>query len=169
MGVGGCEMKTIGYTCRSVVLTVFGPGFNSRRLHHTTTAVRLTSSRTAVLFSEKPIDCQALLLQDLAPGWTQGERGIDQSDVGIGLGEIAKLEASMREKMFREEPDAIGGYHHLRHDLLSLGQAAEFHQRLDDPERANDEGGLRGAEIVWSQIAIEESYSLPTIIRHEFP
>ena len=36
MGVGGCEMKTIGYTCRSVVLTVFGPGFNSRRLHHAT-------------------------------------------------------------------------------------------------------------------------------------
>ena len=32
MGVGGCEMKTIGYTCRSVALTVFGPGFNSRRL-----------------------------------------------------------------------------------------------------------------------------------------
>jgi hypothetical protein len=38
MGVGGCEIKTIGYTCRSVVLTVFGPGFNSRRLHQTTTA-----------------------------------------------------------------------------------------------------------------------------------
>ena len=34
MGVGGCEIKTIGYTCRSVVRTVFGPGFNSRRLHH---------------------------------------------------------------------------------------------------------------------------------------
>ena len=60
MGVGGCEIKTIGYTCRSVVRKVFGPGFNSRRLHQTTTAVRLTSSRTAVLFSEKPIDCQVL-------------------------------------------------------------------------------------------------------------
>ena len=35
MGVGGCETKTIGYTCRSVVLKVFGPGFNSRRLHQT--------------------------------------------------------------------------------------------------------------------------------------
>ena len=100
MGVGGCEIKTIGYTCRSVVRTVFGPGFNSRRLHQTTTAVRLTSSRTAVLFSEKPIDCQALLLQHLAPGWTQGEHGIDQSDVGVGLWEVAELEASMREKMF---------------------------------------------------------------------
>jgi len=33
MGVGGCETKTIGYTCRSVALKVFGPGFNSRRLH----------------------------------------------------------------------------------------------------------------------------------------
>jgi len=33
MGVGGCEIKTIGYTCRSVALKVFGPGFNSRRLH----------------------------------------------------------------------------------------------------------------------------------------
>src|SRR6478736_4924810 len=38
MGVGGCEMKTIGYTCRSVVLKVFGPGFNSRRLHQTSLA-----------------------------------------------------------------------------------------------------------------------------------
>ena len=100
MGVGGCEIKTIGYTCRSVALTVFGPGFNSRRLHQTTTAVRLTSSRTAVLFSEEAIDCRALFLQHLAPGWTQGERGIDQSDVGVGLGEVAELEASMREKMF---------------------------------------------------------------------
>ena len=36
MGVGGCEIKTIGYTCRSVVLKVFGPGFNSRRLHQST-------------------------------------------------------------------------------------------------------------------------------------
>ena len=100
MGVGGCEIKTIGYTCRSVVLTVFGPGFNSRRLHQSTTAVRLTSSRAAVLFSGKAIDCRALFLQHLAPGWTQGERGIDQSDVGIGLGEVTELEASMREKMF---------------------------------------------------------------------
>ena len=33
MGVGGREMKTIGYTCRSVALKIFGPGFNSRRLH----------------------------------------------------------------------------------------------------------------------------------------
>lgn len=36
MGVGGCETKTIGYTCRHGALTVFGPGFNSRRLHQTT-------------------------------------------------------------------------------------------------------------------------------------
>ena len=39
MGVGGCEIKTIGYTCRSVVLKVFGPGFNSRRLHQTSLAL----------------------------------------------------------------------------------------------------------------------------------
>lgn len=36
MGVGGCETKTIGYTCRHGALTVFGPGFNSRRLHQAT-------------------------------------------------------------------------------------------------------------------------------------
>src|SRR6185436_9193566 len=36
MGVGGREIKTIGYTCRSVALKVFGPGFNSRRLHQPT-------------------------------------------------------------------------------------------------------------------------------------
>jgi len=36
MGVGGGEIKTIGYTCRRSALTVFGPGFNSRRLHHST-------------------------------------------------------------------------------------------------------------------------------------
>ena len=39
MGVGGCEIKTIGYTCRSVALKVFGPGFNSRRLHQTKLAL----------------------------------------------------------------------------------------------------------------------------------
>ena len=31
MGVGGCETKMIGYTCRSVALKVFGPWLNSRR------------------------------------------------------------------------------------------------------------------------------------------
>src|SRR4029079_11423850 len=41
MGVGGCETKTIGYTCRSVALKVFGPGFNSRRLHQTRPSVTL--------------------------------------------------------------------------------------------------------------------------------
>src|SRR4029079_6138082 len=41
MGVGGCETKTIGYTCRSVALNVFGPGLNSRRLHQTRPSVTL--------------------------------------------------------------------------------------------------------------------------------
>jgi len=36
MGVGGGETKTIGYACRTVALKVFGRGFNSRRLHHST-------------------------------------------------------------------------------------------------------------------------------------
>ncbi|ALA56475.1 hypothetical protein NITMOv2_0031 [Nitrospira moscoviensis] len=35
MGVDGCEAKTIGYTCRSGALTIFGQGFNSPRLHQT--------------------------------------------------------------------------------------------------------------------------------------
>lgn len=35
MGVDGCETQTIGYTCRRSALTIFGPGFNSRRLHQT--------------------------------------------------------------------------------------------------------------------------------------
>jgi hypothetical protein len=48
---------------------------------------------------------------------------------------------------------------------LSLGQATELHQRLDDPERADDEAGLRCAEIVLSQIAIEEPFFLTTIAR----
>jgi len=48
MGVGGCEMKTIGYTCRSVVLKVFGPGFNSRRLHQT---VRRACRQLVIAFS----------------------------------------------------------------------------------------------------------------------
>ena len=42
MGVGGCETKTIGYTCRSVALKVFGPGFNSRRLHQSSPLGYLT-------------------------------------------------------------------------------------------------------------------------------
>ncbi len=51
MGVGGCEIKTIGYTCRSVVLKVFGPGFNSRRLHHTKLRLirRVRSNRGGVV------------------------------------------------------------------------------------------------------------------------
>lgn len=33
-GVGGRECKTIGYTCRTGALKIFGREFNSRRLHH---------------------------------------------------------------------------------------------------------------------------------------
>jgi len=40
MGVGGGETKTIGYTCRTGALKIFGQGFNSPRLHHTN--LRLT-------------------------------------------------------------------------------------------------------------------------------
>ncbi len=32
-GVGGCECKTFGYTCRTGALKIFGREFNSRRLH----------------------------------------------------------------------------------------------------------------------------------------
>ena len=38
-GRGWLRNKTIGYTCRSVALKVFGPGFNSRRLHQTSPSV----------------------------------------------------------------------------------------------------------------------------------
>ena len=57
MGVGGCEMKTIGYTCRAVVLTVFGPGFNSRRLHQPEPLGRLTEGLASfgrTIFSTQP-------------------------------------------------------------------------------------------------------------------
>ena len=33
IGVGRCEAKRIGYTCRRDVPTIFGQGFNSPRLH----------------------------------------------------------------------------------------------------------------------------------------
>jgi len=33
MGVGGCETKTIGYTCRAAALKIFGQGFESPHLH----------------------------------------------------------------------------------------------------------------------------------------
>ncbi|GIW54551.1 MAG: hypothetical protein KatS3mg082_0955 [Nitrospiraceae bacterium] len=39
MGVGGGETKTIGYTCRTGALKIFGQGFNSPRLHHAQLAV----------------------------------------------------------------------------------------------------------------------------------
>src|ERR1043166_2590563 len=42
MGVGGCETKTIGYTCRSVGPKVFGPGFNPPRPHQTSPLGYLT-------------------------------------------------------------------------------------------------------------------------------
>lgn len=44
IGVGRCETQRIGYTCRRDVLTIFGQGFNSPRLHQTALA------RTAGLF-----------------------------------------------------------------------------------------------------------------------
>ena len=65
MGVGGCELKTIGYTCRSVVLTVFGPGFNSRRLHHTTLVERELVPRS-LLAHGAPRSCHGVPTVTLA-------------------------------------------------------------------------------------------------------
>jgi hypothetical protein len=40
IGVGRCETQRIGYTCRRDVLTIFGQGFNSPRLHQTDLSTR---------------------------------------------------------------------------------------------------------------------------------
>ena len=41
-----------------------------------------------------------LLLQHIAPWRADGERGVDQADVGIGLREVPELDASFRHKVF---------------------------------------------------------------------
>ena len=75
-----------------------------------------------------------MLLQHIAPWRADGERGVDQADVGIGLREVSELDASFRHKVLGKEPDAIGSGENLIHDLLRLGETTEFGQRLNDPE-----------------------------------
>ena len=68
------------------------------------------------------------------PGRTDGECGIDQADVGVGLGKIAELRAGLRDEMFREQPQMVRAGEDLRHDLLGFRHAPESRQTLHDPE-----------------------------------
>lgn len=73
-------------------------------------------------------------LEDCRPRRTDGERGIDQADVGVGLGEIAELRASFGDEMFREQPEMVRAGEDLRHDLLRFCHPSEPRQALHDPE-----------------------------------
>ena len=78
-----------------------------------------------------------LPLQHIAPGGTDCEGGVDQADVGVGLGEVPELGSGLRHKVLGNESDAVGPGEALIHDVLGFRQATEFRQGLNDPERAN--------------------------------
>lgn len=75
-----------------------------------------------------------MLLQHIAPWRADGERSVDQADVGIGLREVPELDASFRHEVLGKEPDAIGSGENLVHDLLCLSETTQFGERLNDPE-----------------------------------
>jgi hypothetical protein len=56
-------------------------------------------------------------LQHIAPGRAEGKGGVNQADVGIGLGEVPELEPGFRHKVLRNEADAVGAGEALIHDL----------------------------------------------------
>ena len=74
------------------------------------------------------------LLQYVAPRWADGERGVDQADVGIGLREVPELDTGIRHKVLGKEPEAVGTREDLIHDLLGFSLATEFCERLNNPE-----------------------------------
>lgn len=73
-------------------------------------------------------------LQHVAPGGADGEGGIDQTDVRVGLGEVSELGLCRRHKMLGNESDAVGAGEALIHDVLSFRQATQLGQCLNDPE-----------------------------------
>ncbi len=75
-----------------------------------------------------------LLLQHIAPWRADGERSVDQTDVGIGLREVPELDTSFRHKVFGKESDAVGSGENLIHDLLRFSKTTQFGERLNDPE-----------------------------------
>lgn len=109
------------------------------------------------------------VLEDRCPGRTDGEGGVDQADVGVGLGEIAELGAGLRDEMFGKESEMIRAGEDLGHDLLRFRHPSEARQALNDPEGADDEAGLRPAEIIGAKVAEVESGFFPARLYGERP
>ena len=91
-------------------------------------------------------------LEYRGPRRTDGEGGVDETDVGIGLGKVSELGVGFRHKMLREEPQMVRACEHLRHNLLSFREPSESRESLHDPKGADDKAGLRPAEIVGPQV-----------------
>ena len=103
-------------------------------------------------------------LQYRRPGRTDGEGGVDQADVGVGLRKVAELGAGFGYEMFGEEPEVVCAGEDLGHDLLRFRHPPESREPLDDPEGTDDKAGLRPSEIVCAEIAKIETGFLPSCL-----
>ena len=96
-------------------------------------------------------------LQDVAPRRAHRKRRIDQTDVRIGLGEIAALLVRAGDEMLRQEADVIGRRYHAVEDGARVVDFPQSSQGLGDPQRAYDKHAIRFPQIVFSDIPLQAS------------
>ena len=97
------------------------------------------------------------LLEHVAPGRADGECGINQSHVGVGLGKVPALGLCGGNEVFRKQPDMIGGRQYLVEDFTRFVHASQASKGLSDPERTDDEGAFRFPEVIVPDIPVKES------------
>src|SRR6476660_3537591 len=99
----------------------------------------------------------SIRLEDVAPRRADRKRGIDQSDVGIGLGKIAALLIRARDEVFGQQADVVASRHHAIEDGACVIDAPQTSQGLGDPQRTYDKGAVGLSKVVFADIAVKKS------------
>ena len=86
-----------------------------------------------------------------------GDGGVDQADVGVGLREVAEQPAGLGLDVLREQPQRVGVRHQPVEQLHGVVDAADHGQRLGPPERADGEGAGRRPEVVGVVVALHQA------------
>ena len=96
-------------------------------------------------------------LEYVAPGRTDGKGGIDETDVRVGLREIAALNIRGGDEMLGEQSDMVGREEHSIEDGSRLREPSQPGKCLRDPKGADDEGSFRFSEVVASHVAVKKT------------
>src|SRR5690606_24469254 len=84
------------------------------------------------------------------------QRRVDQPDVAEGLREVAELLVGFGVDLFGEQAEVVPPLEESDEDRVRLVEPAEAGERLDEPERANEERAFAAGKAVRAQVPVDE-------------